>query len=144
MGLVSPRGYPLGEHRVVGMEEEVLFSERTSVPMLIADFASPIGWRSQAVTQPSQLSDIVRGWLLSEEGDPTWFDALAVTAPNDSKVYCQSERGIAVRTNEWMLIQNPDRHALYVKPDDRWEHNDVSSRCPEIVELLRISPSGPS
>ena len=25
---------------------------------------------------------------------------------------------------------------LYVKPDDRWEINDVADRCPEVVELL--------
>jgi hypothetical protein len=25
---------------------------------------------------------------------------------------------------------------LYVKPDDRWEANDVASRCPQIVERL--------
>ena len=25
---------------------------------------------------------------------------------------------------------------LYVKPDDRWEINDVANRCPDIVEQM--------
>ena len=44
----------------------------------------------------------------------------------------------ALRTPAWFLHQGTtdDPPKLFVKPDDRWEVNDVANRCPEIVEQM--------
>jgi hypothetical protein len=57
----------------------------------------------------------------------------------------------AIRTPAWMLIQrasDPEQLArtggagdveLYLKPDDRWEANEIADRCPDVVvELLAV------
>jgi hypothetical protein len=44
------------------------------------------------------------------------------------------EVGWALRTPAWALLSGPAR--LYVRPDDRWEVNDVSQHHPELVEGL--------
>jgi hypothetical protein len=40
-----------------------------------------------------------------------------------------------IRTRAWQLNVGESTE-LYVKPDDRWEANDVASRCGEVVELM--------
>jgi hypothetical protein len=43
----------------------------------------------------------------------------------------------ALRTPEWHLIVSPAAALrLYVKPDDRWELNEVADRCHDVAELL--------
>lgn len=49
---------------------------------------------------------------------------------------------LLLRTRSWMLrllgsVDDPDQTELYVKPDDRWEANEVARRCPEEAERLR-------
>ena len=51
---------------------------------------------------------------------------------------------MSIQTQAWKLIKKTGEHdlqnshqvELYAKPDDRWEVNDVSRRCPHIVEAL--------
>ena len=42
----------------------------------------------------------------------------------------------AIRTPAWFLRANLDPE-LFAKPDDRWEINNVASRCQEVVECLQ-------
>ncbi len=49
----------------------------------------------------------------------------------------------AIRTENWSLrcqarrSQEPERgRQLYVKPDDRWEVNDVAARLPDVADAL--------
>jgi hypothetical protein len=51
----------------------------------------------------------------------------------------------SVRTDEWTLrwelptggrADDVSRAELYVRPDDRWEANDVARRCPDVVGEL--------
>ena len=53
---------------------------------------------------------------------PTWFLQQLEIPKNDDK--SQSQDNLA------------DQFALYVKPDDRWDVNNVADRCVEIVEQL--------
>jgi len=64
--------------------------------------------------------------------------------PNRLNWPASNHRAVAVgpaqrslRTPAWFLHQ-PTTHPpqLYVKPDDRWETNDVANRCPDIVEQM--------
>ena len=51
-------------------------------------------------------------------------------------VGCDDAR--AIRTDDWTLRRAAaDAPAqLFVRPDDRWEANDVSALCPEVVDDL--------
>ncbi|HAC90868.1 MAG TPA: hypothetical protein DCF63_09585 [Planctomycetaceae bacterium] len=44
-----------------------------------------------------------------------------------------------LRSPAWSVQYNSSDETvqLFAKPDDRWEVNDVSARCTEIVEKLR-------
>jgi hypothetical protein len=48
----------------------------------------------------------------------------------------------AIRTAAWFLRESKldagQQYELFAKPDDRWEANEVSSRCGDIVELLAV------
>jgi hypothetical protein len=54
-------------------------------------------------------------------------DRLCITAPAGQR---------AIRTPAWHL-RTGDSPELFAKPDDRWEVNNVASRCPEVVERLQ-------
>jgi hypothetical protein len=63
---------------------------------------------------------------LVREDQLQWRDRLAIAGLYDET---------AIRTPAWYLRVAPAAE-LYVKPDDRWEVNNVAVRCPEIVEGL--------
>lgn len=134
--LASPRGYPLGEHGVVGLDPAVLYSEATAVPLLIADFEAPLGWRWQRLVQPTLVGDVIKRWSappgVEDEIDDRWLSTVSPL-----RATCRSDESQAIRIAEWLWIQKGGQSELYVKPDDRWESNDVSTRCPDIVEELR-------
>ncbi len=44
----------------------------------------------------------------------------------------------ALRTPAWYArFVGPEVAELYLKPDDRWEVNDLARRCPEVAEAMR-------
>jgi hypothetical protein len=45
-----------------------------------------------------------------------------------------SARGI--RTRDWYLLTDPSGTRLFVKPDDRWEVNDVASQHEDVIAAL--------
>jgi hypothetical protein len=63
---------------------------------------------------------------------------LAFRLPEKNKEIAWTKSGDvnAMQTHAWKLIIDRDRNSLYVKPDDRWEINDVSRRCPSIVASM--------
>jgi arylsulfatase A-like enzyme len=144
--VTSPRGYPLGEHCRIGRCDEALYGELLHVPLLVrfpgqehalarsqrviqpnelaALFAARCGFQSMGIRNPSRLLDELRGDVALPS-----FTAFAVVP---------GQR--AIRTPAWFLRESLSadgpRHELFAKPDDRWEANEVSSRCPEAVALL--------
>ena len=48
-----------------------------------------------------------------------------------------SQSVTALRTPAWLLQSDQADRRLYVKPDDRWEINNVASRREDVVERLR-------
>jgi hypothetical protein len=79
--------------------------------------------------------------------------ALSARTPlRDALVATSSAGHRAIRTADWCLRQNPDPQSsaaasapgdasspdveLFVRPDDRWEANDVAKLCPDVVESL--------
>ena len=59
-------------------------------------------------------------------------------------VFLEGQNERALQNRFWKLIRRQEENGeekwrLYVKPDDRWDANDVSSRCPQILEELKDS-----
>lgn len=149
----SARGFPLGEHRRIGDGDAALHEELVHVPLMIRPPGGIAGGtRSQALVQPPDLYPTILRVLgvdvadefaaadlspLVREEVETWRQAICLTNEHGER---------AIRTPAWYLRQLPadelspqPRVELYRKPDDRWEVNEVATRCPEVAESLERS-----
>lgn len=156
--LVGCRGYALGEHGFVGRSCRNLYSELLHIPCLVqrpGEEGPPP--RSARLTQPRDLHSMLAAWFamdgMSASGtvsEPAhWM--LSTDLPGDegpALIVATGEDGErAARTHAWMLRQTGVVTAstpseLYVKPDDRWEANEVADRCGDVAERLLAAASG--
>ena len=162
--LTSTRGYPLGEHGILGLSDSLPsnYNESVHVPMMIsapaiAEFSDFQSVRNGSLTQNDlMISDCLLDWFADDQtlaADRLRSAAFEVPQLCDQAVVIQSEHVEAdqslasIQTQAWKLIrktgksdtQTDPQFELYAKPDDRWEVNDVSRRCPQIVaELSKI------
>jgi arylsulfatase A-like enzyme len=141
--LTSCRGYPLGEHGIVGDAGEALYAELVRVPLWLRFPGGPkYGIHSQALVQPADF----HATLL------TWFSAggQLEQLSNSSRTLAiaRSQTGeVALATPAWFvrapaLGQDPDRATerrieLFAQPDDYFQVNEVSDRCLEVVDEFR-------
>ncbi len=145
--LVSPRGYPLGEHRRVGTCDNALFGELAHVPAMIR-LPDSLGAaaRSQALVEPADIwTTLLDWWKLEGHPSPTGRSLLPVVRDEvDSLRDRLCLRGPdgqrAIRTPAWYLRETTEP-LLFAKPDDRWEANDVATRCHQVVDDLREAQS---
>jgi arylsulfatase A-like enzyme len=157
--LTGARGFPLGEHGRIGGVDPRLYAEQLHVPWLIR-FPDKRGQlsRSRALTTHDDLSPTLIDAISYDEslknegfdgssvlrlvsgGLMTWRDAICSHSP----------AAHAIRTPAWCLrediaatkgdVESSDHASgpeLYVRPDDRWEANDVAKLCPEVVDELQ-------
>ena len=146
--LVGVRGFPLGEHGVVGLDRAPLHEELLHVPLVLrfpgdahatlrlpqlAIHADLVPTLCNACRVPSpplsaeQTAARVASLLpLIETESGVWRDHVVHRRGEES----------AITTAAWRLRQTPTRTQLYVKPDDRWEINDVATRCRDVTEKL--------
>ncbi len=164
LALVSARGFPLGEHGRVGPCDEALYGELTQVPLA---FRFPDGHgqseRSQALVQPADLNATLADWLglpfARRPGVAGGKSLLPIVSGEEGQVRDRAvtsgaDGGRSIVTPAWYLrlaspagdITSEDVYSigaasqsadLFVKPDDRFEVNDVTDRCPECVEGLK-------
>jgi arylsulfatase A-like enzyme len=135
--VTAPRGYPLGEHRVVGFAEPLLYDELLQVPGLIWMPDSQLAAvRVPELMQVAELFRLAAAYVQSDVKEFSRFvaDPFPVV---EQPVISRAGRLIAIRTPRWKLVSDREREELYVKPDDRWEQNDVHDRCRDVVEELR-------
>jgi hypothetical protein len=151
--LTSPRGYALGEHGAVGGDVAALYSELLHVPCLLRGpgFNGP-GTRHSPLSQIADIRTTIleatglesaapssRGINLLSPGHTTLARSFVMAAGESE------ER--AIRTPAWLLRQPPATATanesdaspaveLYLKPDDRWEANEVANRMPEVAARL--------
>ncbi len=135
--LLGVRGFPLGEHGRVGGLDRRLYAEQLQVP-LIWRFPAASGRlsRSAQLVTLADLSSALLATVRSEFRLPE----------RDYLMASDSTGARAIRTAEWSLPTGPffaahdsgdeSRCELYVRPDDRWEANDVAALCPEVVADL--------
>jgi arylsulfatase A-like enzyme len=160
--LIGARGFPLGEHKRLGGVDPRLHVEQLHVPWLIRfpDGRGRLSRRRQLVSH-LDIYPTLMDWLqvdtkmtldrmatsqssaiagrsvlpLVEHANAAWRELL-VSAQGTAR---------SVRTDEWTLrwdlpagglADDAGRAELYVRPDDRWEANDVATRCPDVVARL--------
>jgi arylsulfatase A-like enzyme len=121
---MSVRGFSLGEHDRIGSNDE-LYGENVHLPLFVRfpddSFA---GFRSQTLLQPADIWQILGKAELPEE-------------PAAVNPFLRIGNEVMV-TPDWFVYQKPAGVELYVKPDDRWETNDVADRCPHVLEALQV------
>jgi arylsulfatase A-like enzyme len=146
LACTSPRGCPLGEHGRIGPCDGALYSELLQVPLLIQFPHAREPIRTQRLVQPSDLFATILescGWgVLSpaEHAASLLRVVHGYETPPRLAACAFAPQQRAIRTPAWLLREsegeNGVRHELFAKPDDRWDANEVSSRCGEIPALL--------
>ena len=120
--LTSVRGFSLGEHHYIGANED-LYGENVHLPLFIRfPDDSYSGFRSQTLLQPGDVWRLLTNGNIPDEPD-AWHSAIDIAG------------GVTVMP-DWFVYRKPAGIELYVKPDDRWEVNDVAARCPHVLEDL--------
>jgi len=150
--VLSSRGFPLGEHGLVGAFADALHGELVHIPWLLRlPGGASAAARSQALVQPCDLAPTINEACGFDPGE------LASGAGNSLLPLVRGEsREIrdraclmagpdehAIRTAGWFLRVSPSesgapelRRRLYTKPEDLWEVNDVADRASEVVGPL--------
>lgn len=146
--VLGVRGFPLGEHDRVGGIAPQLHCEQLHVPLLLhcSDGAGALHRAGQLVTHedvpatiaawaendpvPQPLED-GRSLLPLVYGEPTDWRDYVIAASNTGQ--------LTVRTAAWCWHRSCEETSeqLFVRPDDRWETNDVATLCPELAAGLR-------
>ena len=144
--LTSPRGFPLGEHGVVGPAPEdrpLFYSEQFHLPLLISFPGKPdAAQRVDALTTPADLRESIAA--LASGGRMLLRGLLDQPLDRDiPREYLLQKTGKCrgIITKEWILRAEEDaggavRRELYVLPDDRRQINDIARRCPD--EAVRL------
>jgi arylsulfatase A-like enzyme len=159
LAVLSARGISLGEHGGIGPQNDSLHSEVTQVPWLLR-LPSGAGQsaRTQALVQPADLFATLTEWCGLPGAERPFAGAGRSVLPlvdgasetiRDRACTFLSASQWAISTSAWSLLQmgggpaeaeSVDENArseLYVKPDDRFEVNEVADRCPDCVIQLR-------
>ena len=132
LALFSTRGIGLGEHGEVGMNYPTFHTEFARLTGLIRAPLPLFGpRRTQALITPADWS----GLLESLAANPESF-ALPI---GRSRLLSEEDDQRVVQTPAWRYLYSvsaPHDGQLYVMPDDRWEVNDTSSICENVIEEI--------
>ena len=143
VAVTSVRGFPLGEHLHVGLQDAPLYSELLHVPAFLR--------------YPDGQSSMNRLAGLSEIGDLNkavfdWFESRQVLSGRPSArefTICQSANEVLLRSPVWQVrfpsivdlidleVEEALQPELFLKPDDQTDVNDVSVRCADVVDAAR-------
>ncbi|TWT48749.1 hypothetical protein [Botrimarina hoheduenensis] len=144
------RGFPLGEHGSVGGVDPRLYSEQQQTPLIVvrADDHAASYTRS---AQPVGVTDTIASLLAVTRPLPSPPDeGLVLESPGVARGmrtrdwYLRTEATLATEAEPTELsdVEEQPLAELYLKPDDRWEHNNIAKLRPdETAELLARLPS---
>jgi arylsulfatase A-like enzyme len=155
---MGARGYPLGEHGRVGGVDPRMYAEQLHVPLIIrfADGLGQLARVSALTTHADLLPTLVDRFDLDRTVEQAALDGASVLplasstrGPWREELTSTSATARSIRTAAWCLRENravrggsadsedaTSAFELYVRPDDRWEANDVAKLCPEVIEEL--------
>ncbi|MDR2116676.1 MAG: sulfatase-like hydrolase/transferase [Planctomycetaceae bacterium] len=138
--LFSTRGFSLGEHRRIGADN-YLYGENIQLPLFVRfpdEFGATV--RIPALFGLSDLADFLN--TVSDNKSPFFNLIQEKTEMIHERLLITGKRDSAIVTPNWFYRKVSEGYMkegyieLYVKPDDRWETNNVADRCPEIIEEL--------
>ena len=141
---VACRGFPLGEHGCIGVgadgeESCELYGELLHVPWLYRLPGGAAATRSNCVLQPIDLYETLIRWQATLSLGDSVSTARDRRNDREFAISKNDNGGWAIRTPAWFLRASGGEASvreLYVKPDDRWEVNNVADRCAEVVTTL--------
>jgi len=142
VAITAPRGFSLGQHGFVGVGTSSLHSHSIQVPLVVR---WPRGWsmpqRVLPLTYPAGLIATLHPCFgCADAPSASQFAPLEASCDEWSRdtglCISMAPAARAISTPAWVLIEASGRRELYLKPDDRWEVNEVSDRCADIVEEL--------
>lgn len=154
--LVSDWGQSLGDHGLVGDSKPWLHEEVVHLPLIIALPGNSFsGLRISALVQPVDLAPTLSELMGVSFPQSQGFDLRPLWEENVTRVrdYACSGNRVgdrvewSLRTADWALLMPIPAHEehqertvqLYVKPEDRWEINDVRHHQIEVSESLETT-----
>lgn len=156
--VTAPRGYPLGEHGEVGEAATSLHEELVHVPFFVRmPGGAGAAARATILSQPADLTATLLAWFGGElpGGGGSRNLLPSITGQAAANEPAPHQRAVAAR-EEFAVLHTPlwcwqaelpgsiveegaaaePEGKLFVKPDDRWEVNEVASRCPDIARRM--------
>lgn len=151
--VTSDGGLPMGEHEQVGEVFPWLHEEATHIPLILRlPHAAQRGRRVQQLTQPVDLPVTIAELFGVPFMEPTHGSSLLLAAkgqPVRREYICSRGRKgdmeeWSIRTHQWhFLLPSPAGEyrgpQLYVKPEDRWELNNVLEQLPDVADHLELT-----
>ena len=151
--VTTDAGQNLGEHHLVGTSRPWLHDELIHLPLLLRlPGAAEGGRRVEALTQAVDLAPTLADWFQAALPDVHGRGLLPLARGEVESIRPYVCAGLqvgeaveyALRTPEWafLLPEKPSADEegrasqLYVKPDDRWEVNNVLQHHLELAEQL--------
>ncbi|HTU18267.1 MAG TPA: sulfatase-like hydrolase/transferase [Gemmataceae bacterium] len=157
--VTTDAGQNLGEHGLVGTSRSWLHEEMIHLPLLLRlPGAAEAGRRVTALTQAVDLAPTLASWFQTPLPDAHGHSLLPLARGEVESVRPYACAGLqvgeaieyALRTPEWAFLLPVKPGAadegrspqLYVKPDDRWEVNNVVQHHLELAEQLERTLRG--
>lgn len=149
--ITARAGLPLGEHGLIGDGPGPLHAERVQLPLILRlPDEQYAGYRIAGLTQPVDLLPSLAEFLFQEkvQGDGKSFWPLVREEVEEIRTFAvaalgaPSQREAYFRTRDWALAatagtEGSGRNSqLFLKPEDRWEVNDMSLKHLEKTEEL--------
>lgn len=154
--LTSDVGLPLGEHGLVGDSRPWLHEEMMHLPLILrmpggAEAGRRVHQLTQPVDLPATLAEFFKlDWNPACGQGQSWLPLLHGKRAKLRDYACAKlrRRGLeewSIRTHQWHLLlprdseENTRPRQLYVKPDDRWEVNNVAEQHADVADRLELA-----
>ena len=136
--LVGSRGCNLGGHGTI--LDDSIWSENCHVPCIIADVRRQDCHRLPPLTSLAGIGAWISRVIAGKQELPSEYSEASDPGRVETadRLVIQSSKERALRTDHWFLrLPSRGLPQLFVKPDDRHEINELSSRLPEITQELK-------
>lgn len=143
LAVTGTGAWGMGEHGRIGPPQAGLFyDEYLHVPLLLRFPDLPKGsLRVPQLMSADRLVILLAGWLAGAPAE-SLGDWSVVPNRQRQAIWKRNGGGAFLRTHGWKWIEHGEQRELYLKPDDRWEQNNVADRCPDVVESLALLLAG--
>ncbi len=139
-------GIPLGEHHTLGLAQQVGYIEEVAVAAIIrTPQNSIVSVRRAELCQLPDLPITLMHAMNLPANLEVWGRSQLLAGPPLQSIAWAKEQSIAfmestehcwLRTPAWSLLLTSESQELYVKPDDRWEVNNIADRGSDIAAML--------